>query len=112
MGKSKGKALKRTIKFLSVCKNPKIIAHIISKSPDNVIKSICDAALNAAQGEVTLKNKQKRLLSAHRDLIQKLVQKGDSVKRKKKLLSQTGGSLIIPAILSAVLTALGTRLFT
>ena len=111
MVKSKSKSLKSTIKFLSRCKDPRIISEIISKSPDNVIKTICNAALNAAQGEVPLTRKQKRVLSANRPLISKLIQKGESAKSKKKLLTQTGGSIIVPAILSAVLAALGSRLF-
>jgi len=114
MAKRKSNSLKRTIKYLAVCKNPEIISRIIAKSPDNVIKSICNAALNTAEGSVILKKKQKQILGAHRGLIHELVQKGESPQRKKNLLLQKGGSvlgILIPTILGAVLTSLGSKLF-
>ena len=52
--------LKRTIKYLPIWKHPEILSTINAKSPDNVIKSICNAALNPARGEVSLKPKEKR----------------------------------------------------
>ena len=106
--------LKRTIKYLSICKNPQIITKVIKDSPDNVVKSICNAALNVAQGDVVIKNKQKRLLAANRKLISQLIRKGEPVKRKKKVLTQKGGgitALLVPTLLSAVLSTLGSKLF-
>ena len=114
MGKSNGKALKRTIKFLSICKNPQIISHIIERSPDSVIKSICNAALNVAQGDVVLNNRQKKILAGKRRFIEQLISKGDSVKQKRKLI-QKGGSILgflIPTILGTVLSSLGSKLFS
>ena len=45
--RKKNPKLKRMIKYLATCKHPEIISRIIAPSPDNVIKSIWDAALNA-----------------------------------------------------------------
>ena len=59
--RKKNPKLKRTIKYLAACKHPEIISRIIAKSPDNVIKSICDATLNAARGEISLKPKEKKI---------------------------------------------------
>jgi hypothetical protein len=109
------KTLKRTIKFLACCKNRQLLSQIIGKSPDNVVKSICNAALNTAQGSVHLNRTQKRVLSQNRRFIDKLIQKGEPVSKKRKILVQSGGSLIglvIPTILSAVLSSLGSRIFT
>ena len=111
MGKSKGKQVKHTIKYLAICKNPEIISRIISDSPENVIKAICDAAVNTAHGNVALKKWQKRILSKNRDLIDRLVHKGESASQKRKYLKQTGGHVlrvIIPTILGAVISSLGT----
>ena len=47
--RKKNPKVKRIIKYLAISKHPEIISRIIAKSPDNVIKSICDAALNAAR---------------------------------------------------------------
>ena len=110
----KQKALKSTIKFLSICRHPAITSQIIKYSPDSVIKLICNAALNAAQGDVSLTRKQKRLLSKYRAFLATLIRKGEPVQKKRKLLLQKGGGiigLVIPAILSAVLTIVGSKLF-
>ena len=90
------------MKYLATCKHLEIISRIIAKSADIVIKSICDAALNAARGEVSLKPKEKKILAAHRKLIERLIQRGETAKSKRHLLNQTGGSilgLIIPTVL-------------
>ena len=113
MGKNKGKQVKRTIKYLALCKNPEIISRIISDSPENVIKAICNAAVNTAHGNVELKKWQKRILSSNRELIERLVQKGESASQKRKVLKQTGGHVlrvIIPTILGAVISSLGLDL--
>ena len=112
--RKKNPKLKRTIKYLATCKHPEIISRIIAKSPDNVIKSICDATLNAAR-EVSLKPKEKKILASHRKIIERLIQRGDTAKSKRYLLNQTGGSilgLIIPTVHGAVLSTLGPRLFS
>ena len=87
--------LKRTIKYLATCKHPEIISRIIGKkSPDTLIKSICDAAPNAARGEVSLKTKDKKILASHRKLIERLIQRGVTAKSKRHLLHQTAGSIL------------------
>ncbi|KAF0138367.1 MAG: hypothetical protein FD143_3670 [Ignavibacteria bacterium] len=114
MAAKKGKSLKHTIKYLSGCKNSQLISQIIGKSPDNVTKSICNAALNAAQGSVRLNRNQKRVLSRNRQFVNKLIQRGDPISKKRKILVQSGGNLlalVIPTILSAVLSSIGSRLF-
>ena len=77
--------LKRTSKYLATCKQPEIISIIIANSPNKVSKSICDATLNSAGGEVSLKPKEKKILAAHRKLIERLIQRGESTKRKRHL---------------------------
>ena len=112
--KRKSKTLKRTIKFLSGTNNPHVVSSVIANSSDPVIKSICNAALNVAKGSVHLKKKQKKILSANRELIQQLIQKGEPVQAKRKILVQSGGSVLaalVPTILSVVLSSLGSALF-
>ena len=114
MGKKKSVQLKRTIKYLASCRHPEIINKIIAKSPDNVIKSICNAALNSAQGSVVLKRKERKILAANRALIERLIFKGEPLAAKRQVLTQTGNGIVgvvIPTILGAVLSSLGTELF-
>ena len=77
--------------------------------------SICEEALNAERGEVSLKLKEKKVLASHRELIERLIQRGDTAKSKRHLLNQRGGSilgLIIPTALGAVLSTFGPKLFS
>lgn len=48
MGKTinKSKTNKRVIKFLALCKNPKMTQSIIKQSGDGIIKDIFNATLN------------------------------------------------------------------
>ena len=113
-GSRKFSPLKNTIKFLSFCQDKRIHKDILSRAPPNVIKRICDAALNAREGQVILSKKQKQVLARHRKTIEKLLEKSLPLERKRKILVQQGGGIaavIIPVILSAVLEALGSKLF-
>ena len=113
-GSRKFSALKHTIKFLSFCQDKRIHKDILARAPPNVIKRICDAALNVRQGQVILSKKQKDVLAHHRKTIEQLLKKAIPVERKRKILVQRGGgvaALIIPIILSSVLGALGSKLF-
>lgn len=114
MSPKKKSKLKRTIKFLSHCHDPKIISKVISNSPNNVTKAICNAAINAAQGDVHLNRKQKKLLASHRAFVSAIIKPGEPLSQKKRLLIQKGGGiigLVVPAILSAVLGSIGSSLF-
>ena len=114
MGRGKEQQLKRTIKYLACCKNPEIISLIIANSADNVIKAICNAALNTAHGIISLTKSEKRVLSGHRAFIQQLIQTGESVEKKRKFLKQASKrilALLIPLVLRVVISSLGPGLF-
>jgi hypothetical protein len=103
---------KRTVKFLSVCRDPKVVSSVIRSSPDSVIKTICNAALNVQRGgRVSLSNADKIRFRKHSGQIAKLVSKKLSVAKKRKLLSQRGGAFWIPALIGAALGGLGSTLF-
>ena len=91
--RKKNPKLKRTIKYLATCKHPESISRIIAKSLDNVIQSICDAALNSARGDISLKPKEKKILGSHRILIERLIQMGETAKSKRHLINQTTGCI-------------------
>ena len=107
--------VKRTIKCVASCKDKSIHQKVLSRAPDSVIKAICNAALNAQQGDVHLSQRQKRLLSRNRQFVNNLTRKEVTLKRKRKHLVQQGGSiagLVLPVILSAVISAIGGKLFS
>jgi hypothetical protein len=103
---------KRSIKFLAVCRDPKVVSSVVRSAPDDVIKTICNAALNVQRGgRVALSSAEKSLFRNHGGQIAKLVSKKVSLKSKRKLLSQRGGAFFIPALIGAALGGLGSALF-
>ena len=108
-----GFKLKPAIKFLASFKDNEIQRQVLKNGPNSLIKSICNAALNAEQGDIRLSQRQKQILRNNRHLIQNLTSRQLTIPRKRKIIGQQGGALgaIIPIILSTVLSALGTKLF-
>ena len=107
--KPKSKVVSRYLKFIEVQKNPKTIRNLIQHSPDPVIKGICNCALNACHGDVPLSPKQKQLFTRNRKLLAHLTDKKKSIKSKRVILNQKGGAILIPLLISAVLSALARR---
>lgn len=100
---------KRTLKFLSVCKDRKAVDQILRTAPPPVVKALCNIALNAAknkdlQGRFT--PKQKSVFSKHRAAILTLADRGTSLKAKHRVI-QSGGAIWIPLLAGAVSALLG-----
>ncbi len=119
MTKSNQKAIKRTVKYLATTRNPRIQQLILRTTPVSVIKSICNAALNAQRGEIKLSSTQKRALTKYRALIETLVDESVPIERKRANLVRStspaalkqkgkGIGFLIPILLSTVLSTLGS----
>jgi hypothetical protein len=114
MGKSsttKASETKRTLKYLAVAPNQKVLKQVLHDAPDAVVKRISDVALNALKGPVDLTTKQRKLFSKNRAVITELAQRGVGLKRKRKLLQQNGGFAWIPALIGGIAGILGGKLF-
>ncbi len=107
----KGAFVKRYVKFLAVCKDPTTSKAALRSAPDQVVKHICNAAINAYQCDIKLNKKQKSSLKKYKQVISELSSKNLSLKHKHKILNQKGGFSFVPIILSTVLSALGSSLF-
>ena len=110
MRTKKSTSTKRAVKLLAVCKDSQVRSAILSRAPDSVIKTICNAALNVAQGDLALSKKKKTAFRKHRGQIQKLTAREVPLDEKRKLL-QGGAFPILPLLLSTALSALGPLLF-
>ena len=104
-------ATKRTVKYLSICRSPKLQHQVIKQAPDSVIKAICNAAANAERGDVHLTKANKNLFRKYRSKISVLTSKSKSLKDKRRTLQQKGGAFFLAPLLSAVLGSLGSALF-
>ena len=106
---------KRIVKFLSICSDPKTFRLVVREAPESVIKTVCNAAFNAERGDVRLTNAEKALFRKNRQQIALLTSPRPTIAAKRKLLgraTQSGGASFIPALLSAVLGSLGSRVFS
>lgn len=101
---NKRKVIKRYIKLLATNPDPILTHSLLRAAPDEVIKTICNAAYNLTNsGGVQLSSNQKRFFRKYKEPITKLVQREPSIKQKRKVLEQSGGGFFIPLLLSAVL---------
>ena len=100
-----------TIKFLSVCKDPSTIKQVLKNSNSFVIKSICNAALNATSGDIGLNGTQITLFKKHKKSFTLLVSKLASLANKKKYIIQNTNKVLqlIPALLTVVLDSIGPQ---
>ena len=102
---------KHTLKYLATCTDPRAYSAVARAAPDGVIKVIANAAYNVQQGEVNLTPKQKALFRAHRKDIATLTSPRAGLARKRKVIqSQKGGFFFLPALISAAVGAIGSKL--
>jgi hypothetical protein len=103
---------KRTVKFLASCNYPPTFRQVVHSAPDSVVKSICNAAINALAGDVVLTDEQRKHLHKFRKQIIYLTSKKEPLPHKRALLesknSQLGGSAFVPLLLSLVIASLGS----
>ena len=102
------KTIKRTLKFISISPDPKIVRAMILKAPDAVIRAMSNAALNAHQGEVADPLHLKKLFRKHNRIFDTLIDRRRSLAEKRRVLVQRGGALpIIAPLIATVLGSIG-----
>lgn len=92
------------LKALAVM-SPKNRKALLKTADNELILSVCECAYNLLKGNVSVSSQQKRKLACFKNILRKLVKKGESLKSKKKYLVQKGGGVFLPILLSAVLQA-------
>ena len=103
------KVVKRIIKFIPVFPDIKTLRIILKKAPAEVIIAICNAAINARQGDVVLSKKLKHLFRRYNRQFDRLTDPQYPIEKKRTLCIQRGGILpIIPALIGTVISTLGS----
>ena len=113
--RGKKSTLKRAVKFLATCRDPVIFSTVLRRAPEGLLKQICNAALNAERGDVQFTSGQKKILRRHRKFIAGLTSKNIKLSAKRRFVLQRGGgiaAIILPLILSGVLSSIGSSLFS
>ena len=104
---------KRTIKFLAICSDTKTAKQVIKSSNNSVLKSIANAALNAAAGDVSITHLESKLFQDHRSTFDFLIEKHSILAIKHYLTSNKNKVLILlPTLLSCVIKSIGTSFIT
>ncbi len=96
--------VKKNIQYLKVLSspNPQMRQAIIKSANKELICVVCECIQNVINGNVKIDDKLKKKLSNQKEILRKL-QKKSTIKNKKKILLQKGGSflpIILPTILS------------
>ena len=98
--------IKRTIKFLSIAPDTEVVRKLIQKAPDCVIYAICNAALNAREGDVRIPPHLKHIFAKSHRHIHCLTDRRCPLVEKRRLLVQRGG--VLPIIAPLIATVLGS----
>ena len=113
--KNQNKLIKRTIKFLASGPHINVVRAALEQAPDGVIRGVCNAALNARQGEVKIPAHLKPLFRRHSKHLDILIERSHPIAFKRHLLTsgagsgkrqQQGGAL--PIVVPLLATVLGT----
>lgn len=90
--------------------SPSMRTSMLKASDCGLVHSICECIDNTIRGNTKLTSAQKTRLSRHKKLLRKIVSRGQSWKKRKKLLVQKGGA-ILPLILGPLLGGVLSSLF-
>ena len=109
------KQIKQTIKFLASGPDINVVRATLEKAHVGVIRGVCNAAVNARQGEVQIPAHLKPLFRQYSKHIDTLIDRQHPVEFKRQLLitarsgsGQKGGALpIVVPLLATVLGSLG-----
>lgn len=102
--------VKRTIKFLSVVQDPKVVCLVLLRAPAPVVYAICNAALNAREGDVHIPSHLKHLFAKYHRHISRLNYHHCPLTEKRRPLVQREGFLpIVAPLLATVLGSIGGK---
>jgi len=82
---------------------------LLKHADPELVRVICECALNVLQGNIPVSSGDKKRLQRHKALLRRLCSKSESLPRKKQLIVQSGGSFLlalIPSVLSLIVSAL------
>lgn len=84
---------------------------VIQNAEKDLIKCICECALNILNGNVEVTNQQKNKLKKFKKVLRKLSSSQGGVKSRKKII-QKGGAAFLPLLLAPIIGELISHLFS
>ena len=98
-----------TLRVLSKA-SPKQRKAILQYANNDLIKCLCECALNILKGTVPLTSAQKKKLQRHKNHLRALADKKTPLVKRKRVLVQKGGFL--GSLIAPILSTLGGLLFS
>lgn len=87
--------------------NKKQTKAVIKDAHPQLISCICELCLNLLKNNIPVSNCTLKKVKKHKKLIRALATKGESVAKKKKLISQKGGFAFLPLLAPLLASAIG-----
>ena len=89
---------------LCECK-PKVRKAILAGADNELVKAICECALNVLNGNVTVPKRKLARLQRYKKTLRRLVDKKCGVGEKRDIIQQRGGNILLallPAVVSTI----------
>ena len=102
---------KRTIEYLAVCRDTRAVKEVLRSAQPEVLKSICNAADNAAHGDVGISGRLKRYFWNHRKAVSVLKSLEITVAYKKEYVMRDRDHVLrlIPPLICCVIDSIGAN---
>lgn len=84
---------------------------ILRRADPQLVRHICECALNVLNGNVTLTKNHKSRLRKHAPVLRKLASPHDNLGNKKRIVAQHGGGFL-PALLAPLIGTILSDLLT
>ncbi len=109
-----GTVTEKTIEYLATCEYISTVKEVLRRADSKVLKSICNAAVNAADGDVGISKKLLRYFEKHRSAFSVLMSTKISIGQKIKYVMSDRGCVLelIPPLLTCVLSSIGASFIT
>jgi hypothetical protein len=105
MKKSRANETYEKIRLLKLA-TPRVRKSIIRDADKSLLNAISECCLNVLHGRVPLSSKQKLRLSKHKNELRKLAEKRAGVRKRKRVLVQSGDGFLT-ALIGPVAALLG-----
>ena len=106
------KTTKSFVRLLALSKKPSFTRALVKEAPDDVIKTISDAALNAIHGRgINISKRNRSQFAKQRRTFKLLTTRTVALAKKRRALVGRGFLALLPLLLSTVLGAVGPAIF-
>ena len=80
---------------------------ILNDADEDLVQCICDCAYNCINSNVPITSAQYKRLAQHKHTLRRLSKKGESWKKKKEVINQSGG-FILPLLVPIFASFIGS----